>query len=101
MLPEELHNPSDNFPMFLQGLCEYKDVVEVYHHYSFGDQVLEDSVHHCLEGSGTIGQTEEHDERLIKAPVSPESGLPFISIFHPDIIETPADIEFSEIPGPL
>ena len=30
-----------------------------------------------------------------------ESGLPFISFFYVDIVETPVDIEFSEVLGPL
>src|SRR5271170_2145071 len=101
MFLEELHDSPDHFPMFLQCLCEYKDVVEVYHHYSFGNQILEDSVHHCLESSWTISQTKEHDEWLIEASVSPESGFTLISVLHSNIIKTPADIELSEVPGPL
>ena len=61
MLSEKLHHSSDNIPMLFQSFCEDKDIIKVYHHHSFEDQVFENSVHHGLEGGGTIGQSEEHD----------------------------------------
>jgi hypothetical protein len=29
---------------------------------AFGDQVLEDLIHHCLEGGWTIGEAKVHDQ---------------------------------------
>ena len=87
--------------MFLQCLSENEDVVQIDHYYTFRDEVFKDPVHHSLEGSRTIGQAKEHDKWFIKASVGLESGFPFITFLHLDIIKTPMDIELSEVPGPL
>ena len=101
MLSEKLHHLSDDIPVLFQSFCEDEDIIKVYHHYSFGDQFLENPIHHGLEGSRTIGQSEEHDKRFIKSPISPKSHFPLISIFHPDVIEAPADIKLRKIPCSL
>jgi hypothetical protein len=54
-----------------------------------------------LESGRTIGQSEEHNQWFEQATVSPKSRLPFVSGFYPDVIETPTDIELSEITGTL
>jgi hypothetical protein len=45
----------------LQQVGEDQDVVEIDGDDAFGDQVLEDLIHHCLEGGRTIGEAEVHD----------------------------------------
>ena len=87
--------------MFIQGLSENEDVIQIDHHYTIGDEVLKDPVHHSLESSWTIGQAKEHDKWFIKASVGPESSFPFITFLRLDIIKTPTDIKLSEVPGPL
>src|ERR1700735_2911857 len=91
----------DNFPMFFQGFSEYKDVIQIYHYNSFRDQVIEDAVHHGLKGGWAISQSKEHNPRFIEASVGSECCLPLISDLHTNIIETPMDIKFSEVFGPL
>ena len=87
--------------MFIQCLSEDEDIVQVDHHYTFRDEVFEDSIHHSLEGSWAIGQAKEHNERFVETSVSSECGFPFITFFHLDIIKTPTDVKFSEVPSPL
>ena len=91
----------DNFPMFIQCLSEDEDIVQINHHYTFRDEVFEDPVHHSLESSRTVGQTKEHNKWFVETSVSSECGFPFITFFHPDVIEAPSDIEFSEVLSPL
>ncbi len=40
-------------------------IIHVDGYASFVDEVVEDCVHHCLEGSGGVGQTEEHDHWFV------------------------------------
>ena len=87
--------------MFIQCLSENEDVFQIDHHYTFRNEVLEDPIHHSLEGSQTIGQAKEHDKWFIKALVGLESSFPFITFLHLDIIKTPTDIKLSKVPGPL
>ena len=87
--------------MFIQCLSEDEDIVQINHHHAFGDEVFENSIHHSLESSQTIGQTKEHNKWFVETSVSSECSFPFITFFHPDIIEAPLDIEFSEVPSPL
>ena len=101
MLLEKFHHSTDNLPMFIQCLSEDEDIVQVNNHYTLGDEVFEDPVHHSLESSWTISQTKEHNKWFVESSVSLECGFPFITFFHPDVIETPSDIKFSEVPSPL
>jgi len=59
----------------------------------------EDVIHHSLEGSRAVGHFEEHYEGFKEAPVGVKGHLPLISRLDAYIIETPADIQFCEIPG--
>ena len=82
--------------MFFQGFSEYEDVVQIHHYNSFRNQVFEDSIHH-QKGGRTIHQSKEHYERLIEASVGSEGCLPFVSIFHPYIVKSPACVKLSKI----
>src|ERR1700758_4846618 len=101
VLLEKFHNSTNDLPMFIQCLSENKDIIQINHHHTFGDEFFEDSVHHSLEGSGAIGQTKEHNEWFVETSVSSECGFPFMTLFHPDVIERASDIELSEVPSPL
>jgi len=63
------------------------------------DEVLEDVVHHRLEGGRTVREAEEHDKGFIQAAVGPEGGLPFVPFLYPDVVEAPSDIQFREVLG--
>ena len=52
---------SDYPVVFLQSFCEDEDVIQVYHYYTFRNEIFEYNVHYGLEGSWTIGQAKEHN----------------------------------------
>jgi len=66
-----------------------QDVVQVDHHDTFCYEVLEDVVHHGLEGGGAIGHAKEHYQRFKQASIGPESCLSLISGLDADVVETP------------
>jgi hypothetical protein len=47
--------------VFLKRLGEDQDVVKIHGDDTFGDQVLEDLIHHHLEGGQAIGEAKVHD----------------------------------------
>jgi hypothetical protein len=47
--------------VFLKRVGEDQGVVEIHGDDSFSDQILEDFIHHRLEGGWTIGEAEVHD----------------------------------------
>jgi hypothetical protein len=47
--------------MLFHCFCEDEDVIQVDTDYAFRDEVLEDIVHHGLEGGRAVGEAEEHD----------------------------------------
>src|SRR3982750_1205089 len=78
-------------------LGEDQDVIQVYHNHTFRDHILEDLVHHGLEGGRTIGETKEHDKRFKETSVSAKGSLPLISFFDADIVETPMNVKLGEV----
>jgi len=90
-----------DLPVLFKGLCEDEDVVQIDHDYAFQDEVLEDVVHHRLEGGGTVREDEEHDKGFVQAAVGPEGGLPLISLLYPDVVEAPPDVQFREVLGSI
>jgi hypothetical protein len=50
----------DNFPMGDQVVTPDKDVIQIYSHFAFSDEVGEDAVHEGLEGCRRVGETKEH-----------------------------------------
>ena len=51
---EALHDQATDVAMFFQCVCEDENVVEVNTHNAFQDQVMEDVVHHRLEGRRAV-----------------------------------------------
>src|SRR5258708_3663602 len=57
---------------------------------------MKDVVHHHLEHRGGVAQSEEHDSWFKQALVSPECGLPLITLLDPHIVEPPVEVEYGE-----
>ena len=85
--------------MLLLCLCKDQNVIQVHYYDPFGYEGPEDVVHHGLEGSGTIGHSEEHYERFEETTVDAKGCFPFISRLDAYIVETPSDIKFCEVLG--
>jgi hypothetical protein len=49
-------------------------------------------IHHGLESSWGIGETEEHDKGFKKSTIGAKSGFVFISFFDPNIVVAPSNI---------
>jgi hypothetical protein len=88
---QEFQDVLRDCPVFFNCLGIDQDVVYVDHHHSFHYELMEDVVHHCLEGSWAVGKAKKHHQRFKEATVSAECSFPFISLLHLDIIETPLD----------
>jgi len=99
MLLQQLQNAAGDLEVLFKGFHEDEDVVQIDHDHAFRDEVLEDVIHHRLEGGRTVREAEEHDKGLVQATVGPEGSLPFISFLYPDIVEAPSDIQFCEVLG--
>ena len=84
--------------MLLFRLRKDQDVVQVHYDNPFRYDGPEDIVHHSLEGSRAVGHSEEHHEGFEEASVGTKDRLPLISGLDAYIIETPADIQFCEVP---
>ena len=101
MLCQYLQDPLDCSFVFLFRLRKDQNVVQVHHYYLFGYEGSEDIIHHSLEGSGTIGHSEEHHEGFEEAAVGAEDCFPFISGLDAYVIETPVDVKFCEVLGSM
>jgi hypothetical protein len=78
-----------------------EDVVKVDHVVFEQDDVLEDVIHHCLEGSWGVSKAKVNHQWLKEPLSSMESCLPFVIFPDPDVFEPPSDIELCEEPSSL
>ena len=92
MFLQKLQNAAGDLPVLFEGLREDENVVQIDYDHAFRDKVLEDVVHHRLEGGGTVCKAEEHDQGFEQAAVGLEGGFPLISFLYLDIVKAPADI---------
>ena len=99
MLCQYLQDPPDCLFVFLFRLCKNQNIIQVHYYNPFSYESSEDVVHHSLEGSGTVGHSEEHHERFKEAAVSAEGHFPFISRLDVYVIETPVDVKFCKVPS--
>jgi hypothetical protein len=91
----------DDLTMVVEVGMRNEDVVKIDHDVSGQNEVLEDVIHHHLEGGQGVGKAEVHHQRLKEPLVSTEHSLPFVAFPDPDVVETPPDVEFHEEPGSL
>ena len=77
----------------------YQDIVHIDCHIPFIDEVLEDVVHHGLEGGRAVGEAKEHDQGFKEAPICLEGGFPLVSLFDLHIVVSPTYIQFRKVPG--
>jgi len=57
---------------------------------------MEDHIHHHLEGSGGVSQSEEHNH-WFEEPFGGEEGcFPFVTFFYADVVISPSYVELGE-----
>ena len=61
------------------------------------DEVLKDFIHHGLECSRAVCESEEHDQGFKESIIGVKSCLPLIPLFDANIVITPPDIELGEV----
>src|SRR6266481_3973418 len=76
-----------------------QNVVHVYGHEAFINELLENVVHHGLEGSWAVGETKVHDEGFEKSKACSESSFPLITLFDTHIVISPTYIQLREVLG--
>jgi hypothetical protein len=64
---------------------------------SFHDEVLEDVVHHSLEGGGRISESEKHHQGFKKSAIHTKCCLPLIAFLHLNIVVTPSYVELRKV----
>ena len=85
--------------MFGDSFHEDQNVIKVHTYNTILNQILEDVVHHCLEGRWGVGQSEKHHKGFKESSICTKGCLPFIAIFHTHIIVSPLNIRFREVLG--
>jgi hypothetical protein len=88
---------SSDVSMLLDGLRKDEDVVEVNTDDSFHDEVLEDVVHHSLEGGGRVSESEKHHQGFEESVIRMKRCLPLIALLHPNIVVTPSYVELHKV----
>jgi hypothetical protein len=71
-------------------------IIEVYANHAFHDEVLENIVHHCLEGGGRVFESEKHHQGFVEAVVSTKRRLPLVTLLHSNILVPPSHVELGE-----
>ena len=85
--------------MVFDRVSVYQDIVHIDCHVSFINDVLEDVVHHGLEGCRAVGEPEEHHQGFEEAPIHSEGGFPFVSLLDSYIVVSPMYIRFCKVSG--
>ena len=62
----------------------------------FIDEWLEDVVHHSLERSWGVRESEEHHGRFEHSIWGFERGFPFIALLDANVVVSPSDVEFGK-----
>ena len=101
MTAESVKDEGGDAAVFIQCVSEDQNVIHVNTDNTLHDEVMEDLIHHGLEGGRTVSETEVHYQRLEETMVCLECHLPFISFLDVDIVVAPADVQFGKIPCTL
>ena len=89
MFSEYVQDSGHDLPMVFDHVGVYQDIVHIDCHIPFINEVLEDVVHHGLEGGWAVGEAEEHDQGFEETLICSEGGFPLISLFDPYIVVSP------------
>jgi hypothetical protein len=89
----------DDLAMLFQVFGEEEDVVNLYAYDTVADEVLENVIHHSLEGGQAVSHAIQHYQWFKQPLVTPKGCFPFISFLDSDVLVAPLDIEFGEVFG--
>jgi len=78
--------------MLFLYLGKDQNAIQIDYYDAFHYEVLEDIVHHGLEGGQAVDYPKEYYQGFKQASIGPEGCLLLISGLNADVIETPTDI---------
>ena len=73
-----------------------KEIIHIDDKPSFGNHVVEEVVHEALEGSGRVGESEEHHGGFEKSFMGDEGCFPLVTVLDSYIVLPPLNVEFGE-----
>src|SRR5882757_1028029 len=73
------------------------EVVDIGFGFTSSDLDYEDVVHHVLEGSGRVAETEGHDAGFEKSAGGDEGCFPLVSFLHADVIISSTNVQSGKI----
>jgi hypothetical protein len=91
---EDVQDLSDDLAVFFQVLGEDEDVID-----AVIDKILEDVIHHGLEGGWAVSNTIQHYQQLKEPLVTLKGHFPFVAFLDLDVLVAPLDIKFGEVFG--
>jgi hypothetical protein len=97
VLTKLFKNDSCDSLMFRNGFHVDEDIVKVDADNTFHNQILEDVVHHRLEGRWGVGESEKHHQWFIEAMIHSKHCLPLVTLFHVHILVPPSHIKLDEV----
>ena len=99
MLLQMLEHQFCDLSVFREGLSEDEDVVNVDAHGAVHNEILEDVIHHGLEGHRAVCKAEKHHKGFEQPVIGTKRGFPFVPFFYSNVVVTPLHVELGEILG--
>ncbi|GBG74630.1 hypothetical protein CBR_g19037 [Chara braunii] len=96
LLAEDRENLAEVLKVGLEGGAEDKDVIKVDDDTDF-EEVAKDVVHGRLEGSGGIGESERHHEKLVVPEKRAEGGLVGVLLADTELVEATAKLDLGKV----
>jgi len=78
--------------VFFLCLGKDQDIVQIDYYGTFCYEVLEDVVHHGLEGGQTVSHSKEHYQGFKQTSIGLEGCLPLVSGLNVNVVETLTDV---------
>ena len=97
MLAKAFQGKTCDTTMLPECLGVDENVVKIHTNNSFCNGIVEDVIHHCLEGGRAVGQIKEHYQGFEKSTIGPECCLPLITFLDVHIVVAPVDIQLGEV----
>ena len=77
----------------------YQDVIHVDGYMTLINEIFENDIHHCLEGSRAVGEAKEHDQGFKETSICQEGSFPLVSLSDFYVVISPSYIQLCEVLG--
>ena len=72
-------------------------MINVNGHEALVNELLENVIHHGLEGGWAVGETEVHDQGFKESAVDLAGSFPLVTLFNTYIVISPAYVQLCEV----